>query len=122
MKKPAKTILSKLSFLFLFFGFPLMIINCSGSEEFMPEKMDTPMQQKIRSLEEAQSGATIQFTGKTSDDITSEMKKELELTGITIESTIQNIFTAKGTTSSIKKLTLLENVIYLELARTLDIK
>jgi hypothetical protein len=122
MKRSTKTILSTLSFLFLVFGFPLMNINCSGSEEFIPEKMDSPLQQKIRSLEAENSNVTIQFTGKTSGEITPEMKNELESTGATIESTIHNIFTAKGTTSAIKKISLNEYVVYLELARTLDIK
>lgn len=120
--KPIRIILSSLSLTFLLFGIPLMNVNCACSSEFIPEKMDTPLQQKIRSMEAEDSEVTIQFTGKTSHEITPEMKKELESSGITIESTIQNIFTAKGTTSAIKKVTMYDYVVYLEMARTLDIK
>lgn len=125
MKKNSKTIriiLSSLSFAFLLFGIPLMNVSCACSSEFVPEKMDAPLQQKIRSMESEDSIVAIQFTGRTSSEITPEMKKELESTGITIESTVQNIFTAKGTTSAVKKVTMYDYVVYLEMARTLDLK
>lgn len=100
----------------------MLNINCSGSAEFMPEKMDTPLQQKIRSVEEDNSNSIIQFTGKTKEDMSSEMKKELESKGIIISSVVTNIFTASGTASAIKEISNCEFVIYMELARTLDIK
>ncbi len=122
MKKSTKKILSTFSLMFMLLGLPMLNINCSGSAEFMPEKMDTPLQQKIRSVEEDNSNSIIQFTGKTKEDMSSEMKKELESKGIIISSVVTNIFTASGTASAIKEISNCEFVIYMELARTLDIK
>lgn len=122
MKKFTKKILSTFSLMFLLLVFPMLNINCSGSAEFMPEKMDAPLQQKIRSVEENNSNTTIQFTGKTKEDLSSEMKKDLESKGITISSVVTNIFTASGTAPAIKEISNCEFIVYLELARTLDIK
>ena len=50
------------------------------------------------------------------------MKTTLESTGIKTESIVQDIFTASGDIESIKKLTLLDFVTYLELVKKLDLK
>lgn len=101
---------------------PILIVSCSSSSEYKPEKMDTPLQQKIRELDKDNTNTIIQFTGKTSMPINDEMKTKLKSTGITIESIIGDIFTASGTTESIKKVTMYDFVVYLELAQKLDIK
>lgn len=100
----------------LFFG------ACAASAEYAPEKMDSPLNQKIRTLDNENSEMPVQFTGKTLDVINEQMKDELQDTGIIIETIAGNIFTANGTTSSIKKVSLLDYVVYLELAKKLDIK
>lgn len=105
----------------LFVSIPLMILGCSSSSEYIPEKMDTPLQQRIRQLEKEDPNAIIQITGKTSTPINEEMKTRIKSTGITTESIIQDIFTASGNVESIKKVTLLDFVVYLEIAKKLDI-
>ena len=105
----------------LFVSIPLMILACSSSSEYMPEKMDTPLQQKIRQLEKEDPNAIILITGKTSTPITEEMITRIKSTGITTESIIQDIFTASGNVESIKQITLLDFIVFLEIAKKLDI-
>lgn len=104
------------------FIIPLVLTSCSSSGEYIPEKMDTSLNQRISSLEKNNPKESIQFLGKTSDVISEDIKTELESTGIVIESTVQNIFTAKGRAADIKKLTMFDFVIFLELTQKLDIK
>lgn len=105
----------------ILFGIPILIVSCSSSE-FIPEKMDTPLQQKIRQLEKENPNEIVQFTGKTTIPISDEIKNQLQSTGITTESIVQDIFTASGNVESIKKLTLVDIVTYLELVKKLDLK
>jgi len=100
---------------------PIMIVDCSSSSEYMPDKMDTPLQQRISQLENEDPNQIIQITGKTSTPINEEMKTRIISTGITTESIIQDIFTATGNVESIKQLTLLDFVVFLEIAKKLDI-
>jgi len=100
---------------------PIMIVGCSSSSEYMPDKMDTPLQQRISQLENEDPNQIIQITGKTSTPINEEMKTRIISTGITTESIIQDIFTATGNVESIKQLTLLDFVVFLEIAKKLDI-
>jgi hypothetical protein len=116
-----KQVLFFFSLLILSFGIPILIVSCSSSE-YIPEKMDTSLQQKIHQLEKENSNEIIQFTGKTNTSISDEVKGKLQSTGITTESIVQDIFTASGNLESIKKLSLLECVKYLELAKKLDLK
>lgn len=102
-------------------GASIFLTACAASAEYSPEKMDSPLNQKIRSLDE-NSETSIQFTGKTNDSINDQMKEELQDTGINIETVAGNIFTANGTISSIKKASLLDFVVYLELVKKLEIK
>lgn len=105
------------------FGGVLLFNGCSASDEFNPSKMDTSLNQKIAQLEkEDNPEAIIQFTGKTSTDINEQVKSGLEGTGIIIETVAGNIFTANGTSAGVKKVSMLDYVVYLELAKKLDIK
>lgn len=100
----------------------ILIASCSSSAEYIPEKMDTPLQQRIRQLEKEDPNAIIQFAGKTNQSINEEIIAELKLTGITTESIIEDIFTASGNVESIKKVSLLDFIVFLEIAKELDIK
>lgn len=125
MKNFFKIIKMALSFfplVILSIGIPVLIVGCSSSSEYASEKMDTPLQQKIRQLEKEDLYAIVQFTGKTNAPISDEMKTTLESTGIKTESIVKDIFTASGNIESIKKLTLLDYVTYLELVKKLDHK
>ena len=102
-------------------GVLIFLTACSSSAKYNSTKMDTSLNQKILSLEKEDSNITIQFTGKTNVVINDQMKKELQETGINIETVVSDIFTANGTVSSIKKTSLLDYVVYLELVKNLDI-
>jgi hypothetical protein len=108
-------------FILILFGIPILIVRCSSSE-YIPEKMDASLHQKINQLEKENPDEIIQFTGKTNIPISDEIKTKLQSTGITTESIVQDIFTATGNVESVKKLTLLDCVTYLELAKNLDLK
>ena len=102
-------------------GILIFLTACSSSAKYNSTKMDTSLNQKILSLDKEDSDITIQFTGKTNAVINDQMKKELQETGINIETVVSDIFTANGTVSSIKKTSLLDYVVYLELVKNLDI-
>lgn len=100
----------------------VILAGCSSSAEYIPEKMDTPLQQRIRQLEKDDPNAIIQFAGKTNQSINEKMIAELKQTGITTESIVEDIFTASGNAESIKKVSLLDFIVFLEIAKKLDIK
>lgn len=107
--------------LFLFastFFFP----GCSSMTEYIPEKIDSPLHQRILFLEKEEPEALIQFMGKTSSVLNDKMKSGLESTGITIETIVRDVFTASGNIKSIKKSTLLDFVVFLEMAQKLELK
>jgi hypothetical protein len=107
--------------LFFLAGIAMIGMSCSSSE-YIPGKMDTALQQKIRETEKENEDEIIKFAGKTSKEINDEMKTKLESTGIKTESIIKDIFTASGNAESIKKVTLLDFVINLEIAKKLELK
>lgn len=103
-------------------GVLILLTACSSSAKYNSTKMDTSLNQKILSVEKENPDLIIQFTGKTNEVINDQMKKELQDTGINIETVVSDIFTANGKVSSIKKASLLDFVVYLELVKKLDIK
>ena len=103
-------------------GVLIFLTVCSSSAKYNSTKMDTSLNQKILSLEKEDPNTVIQFTGKTNVVINDQTKKELQDTGINIETVVSDIFTANGTGNSIKKVSLLDFVLYLELVKKLDIK
>jgi len=103
-------------------GTLIFLTACSSSAKYNSTKMDTSLNQKILSLEKEDPNIIIQFTGKTSVVINDQMKKEIQDTGIKIETIVSDIFTANGTVKSIKEISLLDYVVYLELVKNLEIK
>lgn len=99
----------------------VLCISCS-SADYIPEKLESSLHQRIKSVETEDPTADIQFAGKTENDINDKMLNKLKLTGISVESTVKNVFTASGNAASIKRTTLLDFVIYLEIAKKLDLK
>jgi predicted PurR-regulated permease PerM len=106
---------------FLLIGISIMNISCS-STDYILEKMESSLHQRIIYIEKENPDAIVQFAGKSDKIINDEMKKQLESTGATVESIIQDIFTASGKAESIKKTSLLEFIVYLEIAKNLDLK
>lgn len=102
--------------------FTMSIIGCSGSNGYSPEKMDTALKQKITSLEKTDPDTPVQFLGKCNTAVNAEMEEKLRSTGVSVESIVNDIFTATGTIEGIKKISGLDFVISLELAKRLEIK
>ncbi len=103
-------------------GGTFLLNECSASAGYNSAKVDTELNQKITKLEKEDPDSVIQFTGKTKGIITDQMRTELEKTGINVETVTGDIFTANGKIDGIKKVTLLEFVIYLELVKKLELK
>lgn len=102
-------------------GTLIMNISCS-SADYIPEKMESSLHQRIIYLEKEDPNTIVQFAGKSDKNINDEMKKKIESSGATVESIVQDIFTASGKVESIKKTSLLEFIVYLEIAKNLDLK
>ncbi len=102
-------------------GFSILNLRCS-SAEYIPEKLESSLYQEIRNYENSSPSTTIQFMGKASNNINEDMKSQLGKTGISVESIVGDIFTASGNAESIKKITLLDFVVFLELAKKMDMK
>lgn len=79
----------------MFLSTCLLLMSCS-STNYIFEKMDSPLIQKINELEKDNSHIVISFLGKTNKTIDDVMKAELVKTGIVIETITGDIFTAKG--------------------------
>jgi|WetSurMetagenome_2_1015567.scaffolds.fasta_scaffold24790_3 hypothetical protein len=103
-------------------GILIFLTTCSSSAKYNSTKMDASLNQKILSLEKEDPNIIIQFTGKTSVVINDQMKKEIQDKGIKIETIVSDIFTANGTVKSIKEISLLDYIVYLELVKNLEIK
>lgn len=103
-------------------GITIMSISCASSAEYIPEKLESPLHQRILHLEKEEPDALIQFAGKSNSTINNDMKKQLESAGLSVETIIKDIFTASGNAESIKKTTLLDFVVFLEIAKKLNIK
>lgn len=102
--------------------FSMNIINCSSSNGYKPEKMDAALQQKINSPDGENSEAAISFMGKCSSRINSAMEERIRSTGVKVESIVDKIFTATGKAGDVKKVSLIEYVVSLELAKKMDLK
>lgn len=102
-------------------GFSILNLRCS-SAEYIPEKLESSLHLQIRNNESDHSNTVIQFMGKASSNINEEMKSKLEVTGISVESVIGDIFTASGNAEGIKKTTLIDFVVFLELAKKMNMK
>jgi hypothetical protein len=96
--------------------------GCSSSNDYKPEKMDTALRQKLDSLEKENSDISVNLLGKCNTAINSDIENELMSTGITLQSTAGDIFTARGDYKSIKKVSALDIVTSLELERRMELK
>lgn len=105
----------------IFSGGILFINACAASAGYNSSIMDTALNQKIIELEKSDHDSVIQFTGKTRWDIDDQMKDQLEDAGINIETAAGDIFTASGNISGVKKVSLIDFVVSLELVKKLDL-
>ena len=90
--------------------------GCSQALSEGENKMDSPLMQKITSLEKENQNESFKIFGKCSEEITEKFKMTIEETGLEVESTIGDIFTASGTTDQIRKTAKLKFVTQLSLS------
>ena len=93
-----------------------IILGCSKSNYESESKMDTQLKQKLIAFESEDNSEAIKIFGKCSKAITEEMKILLEETGLQVESTIGEIFTASGTSEQIRKASSIDIVTQLSLS------
>lgn len=97
----------KLGLLFLL---GIIVIGCGSMNDNYKTKLDSGLRSKL----ENKSTEKIQFFGKCTETITDSIKSELEESGVNIQTTTIDIFTATGTVEQIIELAKLDVVKYLE--------
>jgi hypothetical protein len=83
--------------------------------------MDVQLKEKIASLEQYNSAEIISVIGKADKTISEEMKKQMTMQDVSVESVINNLFTASGSYKAIKYLAGLDFINYLSLSTTRNI-
>lgn len=97
--------------------------SCSSSSDNIGElKFNPSLKHKITEAEQNNPEELIPVLIKSSEELTPEMKENIEKTGLTIESIIGQIFTAKGTAKQIKETASLSYILELELSQTRELK
>lgn len=107
--------------IFFLILFSIMSVTCSSPERNSDSKFDAPLRQKLASLDD-KSDVKVEFLGKCNAPINDEMKSQLVLTGIDIQTIINEIFTASGTPAQIKKTAEFNFVSQLQLSTERKIK
>lgn len=92
----------------------LIIFGCTSMNEDYQSKFDSHLRMELSDESKQDSDEIIKFFGKCNTEISTEMRSELEATGVSIESVIKDIFTASGTRQQLIELAKLESVIRLE--------
>ncbi len=101
-------------FLLMLSAFYLSLSGCNSGYDY--SKFDSPLSEKFREIERSGKEEQIQFFINTSLPPNDEMKKQITNTGVTIETVIGNIITARGYRNQIGKLSQLDFVRRLELS------
>jgi len=93
-----------------------VIMSGCNSSQYVYEKMDPAMIERINELEKEESNQIISFLGKTTTDIDEGVKLDLANTGIIVETVAGNIFTAKGNRKQIANLSMKKWIVKIELS------
>ena len=121
-EKTRKLLIKQLN-ITLVMGF--FILYCSPKEESLLEtnqviqKYDVFMKKKLKNI---QLDEMIQFSYVCKNKVSNIERKNLENTGITINSEIGKIFTAMGTKNQIEKLAALDFVLRLEAGKPVKLR
>ncbi len=99
----------KLKFVLLFL-LGIIVIGCGSMNDNYKTKLDSGLRSKL----ENKSTEKIQFFGKCTETITDSIKSDLEKTGVNVQTTTKDIFTASGTIEQIIELAKLDFLKYLE--------
>lgn len=113
--------INKITLVFLAGGIIFSLCSCSSSAPYYGTKMDVQLKEKIASLEQYNSAEIISVIGKADKTISEEMKKQMTMQDVSVESVINNLFTASGSYKAIKYLAGLDFINYLSLSTTRNI-
>ena len=100
-------------FLIFFFG-------CSNTENMSMDKIDASLIQKILDNEKNKSDDKIEFIGVCDKEIDDQLREDIESTSVEINSVSNDIFTGKGTSTSILKLSGKDFILFLQSPRKLQ--
>lgn len=104
-----------------FIGILISLFACTASEKSSGEQKFTPaLKEKIRSVEKNNPDAIIQVLIKISEKLNDKMQREIETTGIVLESLAGLVITASGRTDQLKSAAELSFIISLELSQIRD--
>ena len=90
--------------LFILILFPIFLFGCSHTENISMDKLDAALQQKVSESKENKSDVKIEFIGSCNAEIDDQVKRDIESTGVEVNSVSKDIFTGKGNYSSILEL------------------
>ncbi|MCO6473285.1 MAG: hypothetical protein PHW27_06705 [Melioribacteraceae bacterium] len=96
-----------------------LIIGCSTMNDTYQNKLDHNLNMELSDESNKDSEEIIRFVGKCKNEITADMRAEIEQIGVSIESVIKDIFTASGTRKQIIECAKIESVIRLEKSQTI---
>jgi len=111
----------KITLVFIAGGIIFSLCSCYSSAPYYETKMDVQLKEKIESLEQDNSAEIISVIGKADRTISEEMKKQMTMQNVYVESVINNLFTASGNHQAIKHLAGLDFINYISLSTTRNI-
>jgi hypothetical protein len=100
----------------------LILFSCSSSNKIAGNKFDPFLKQKVSDLIKNDDESKITVLGKSKNEISDEMKKKIELTGVSIQTVAGEIFTAVGTAKEIINLAELDFIVIIELSQNREPK
>ncbi len=103
--------------LFIPILFSIFLFGCSHTEKMSLDKLDAAILQKISENGENKSDDKIEFIGVCDKEIDDQLKEDIESTGVEINSVSDDIFTGRGTSTSILKLSGKDFIIFLQSPR-----
>ena len=92
----------------------LILAGCSSTKEEDMKKLDMGLRMEVEKARENDSAEMIRFLGKAENEINSEVRNEIESTGVKIEGVTNKIFTASGSVEQILNLASKNFIIRLE--------
>lgn len=82
----------------------ILTFSCTSSENSYIKKIDASLLKKIDGAEKENPEQEIQFLGKCIEPISEDVRKDIETLGVSVQSVVNNIFTASAKPSAIKLL------------------
>jgi hypothetical protein len=99
--------------------FSVLLFGCSHTENISPDKIDEALTQKILKNEKNKSDDKIEFIGVCTKEIDDQLKEDIESTDVEINSVSNDIFTGRGTSTSVLRLSGKDFILFLQSPRKL---